>query len=72
MHSIHPPIYKLAIIVSPITSLWHRIQLFKAGASGVLVYKLVHANTVAKFSGLGAEEMMVYQACEKAGSRLTF
>lgn len=45
----------------------NRVQLFTQG--GVLVYKVVHEETAAKFEGLGPEQIMIYQVCERAGNR---
>jgi len=36
---------------------------------GNLLYKLVEEETAAKFEGLGDQQILVYQVCEKAGSR---
>ena len=33
------------------------------------MYKLIAEDTAAKFDGLGPEQMMVFQICEKAGNR---
>jgi DNA-directed RNA polymerase III subunit RPC6 len=45
----------------------NRLQLFTQG--GVLIYRLVHEETAAKFEGLGPEQLLVYQVCEKSGNR---
>ena len=44
-----------------------RLNLFTQ--AGALIYKLVAEETAAKFEGLTQEQMLVYQICEKAGSK---
>lgn len=44
-----------------------RLQIFKQGGS--IVYKLIAEEKAAKFEGLGPEQMLVYQAIEKAGNK---
>jgi AraC-like DNA-binding protein len=46
----------------------NRLQLFTQG--GILIYKIVREEIAAKFDGLGPEQIMIYQVCEKAGNRL--
>ena len=45
-----------------------RLNLFQT-PSGGLLYKLVAEETAAKFEGLTQEQMLVYQICEKAGTK---
>ena len=45
----------------------NRLQLFHKG--DILIYKLIREETAIKFEGLGPEQMLVYQVCEKAGNR---
>jgi DNA-directed RNA polymerase III subunit RPC6 len=44
-----------------------RLNLFTHGSG--LVYKLVAEETAVKFEGLTQEQMLVYQICERAGSK---
>lgn len=46
----------------------NRLNLLK-NAAGSLVYKLVEADTAAKFEGLTQDQIMVYQQCEKATNK---
>ena len=45
----------------------NRLQLFHKG--DILIYKLIREETAIKFEGLGPEQMLVYQVCEKASNR---
>lgn len=45
----------------------NRLQLLQSGS--MVVYKLVHADKAIKFEGLGPEQILVYQAIERAGNR---
>mmetsp|Transcript_12258 Transcript_12258/g.18570 ORF Transcript_12258/g.18570 Transcript_12258/m.18570 type:complete len:293 (+) Transcript_12258:48-926(+) len=45
----------------------NHIQLFLQG--GVLFYRAIEEAIAAKLEGLGPEQMLVYQICEKAGNR---
>eukprot|EP00607_Mallomonas_marina_P003414 CAMPEP_0182433336 /NCGR_PEP_ID=MMETSP1167-20130531/62560_1 /TAXON_ID=2988 /ORGANISM="Mallomonas Sp, Strain CCMP3275" /LENGTH=255 /DNA_ID=CAMNT_0024621907 /DNA_START=178 /DNA_END=945 /DNA_ORIENTATION=+ len=45
----------------------NRLQLLMQ--DGVVVYKLIHEEKAAKFEGLGPEQILVYQAIEKAGNK---
>eukprot|EP00596_Hydrurales_sp_CCMP1899_P002715 CAMPEP_0119035672 /NCGR_PEP_ID=MMETSP1177-20130426/2852_1 /TAXON_ID=2985 /ORGANISM="Ochromonas sp, Strain CCMP1899" /LENGTH=271 /DNA_ID=CAMNT_0006994297 /DNA_START=86 /DNA_END=898 /DNA_ORIENTATION=- len=45
----------------------NRLQLFTQG--GVLIYRIVQEETAAKFDGLGPEQLLVYQVCERSGNR---
>ena len=45
----------------------NRLQLFHKG--DILIYKLIREETAIKVEGLGPEQMLVYQVCEKAGNR---
>ncbi len=45
----------------------NRIQLYYQGNS--LIYKAINESIAAKFEGLGPEQILVYQVCERAGNR---
>ena len=38
-------------------------------ADGALIYKAIEETIAAKLEGLGPEQMLVYQICEKVGNR---
>ena len=60
---------KMAAIAEVVNSLLEakRLNLFTQGTG--LVYKLVAEDTAVKFEGLTQEQMLVYQICERAGSK---
>lgn len=45
----------------------NRLKLFTL--NGSLVYKAIDAAIAAKFEGLGPEQILVYQVCERAGDK---
>lgn len=45
----------------------NRLKLFTL--NGSLVYKALNEETAAKFEGLGPEQILVYQVCERAGNK---
>jgi len=60
---------KMAAIAEVLNELLEakRLNLFTQG--NLLIYKLVAEETAMKFEGLTQEQMLVYQICERAGSK---